>query len=61
MQVCRYNTYIAHYKEAECFRIALEGVLYKAGVDMIFAGAMCMYSHVPPLRLLAGPAMLIRQ
>ena len=34
-----YNTYAAHYKEAECFRLAIEEILYDAGVDMIFAGA----------------------
>ena len=34
----RYNTYIAHYKELECMRIALEPLLYKYGVDIIFAG-----------------------
>lgn len=35
---CRYNTYIAHYKELECMRISLEPLLYKYGVDTIFAG-----------------------
>ena len=33
-----YNTYAAHYKEAECFRLAVEEMLYDAGADMIFAG-----------------------
>lgn len=35
---CRYNTYIAHYKELECMRISLEPLLYEYGVDIIFAG-----------------------
>ena len=41
MDAHRYNTYIAHYKEAECFRLAIEHLLYDAGVDMIFAGENC--------------------
>ncbi len=36
--VLRYNTYIAHYKEAECFRLDMEKILYDAGVDMVFSG-----------------------
>ena len=35
-----YNTYAAHYKEAECFRLAIEEMLYDAGADMIFAGKL---------------------
>ena len=35
---CRYNTYIAHYKELECMRVALEPLLYRYGVDIVFAG-----------------------
>ena len=35
---CRYNTYIAHYKELECMRTALEPLLYHYGVDIIFTG-----------------------
>lgn len=38
MPLCRYNTYIAHYKELECMRLALEPLLYENGVDIIFAG-----------------------
>ena len=34
-----YNTYAAHYQEAECFRLAVEELLYDAGADLIFAGA----------------------
>lgn len=40
MLSCRYNTYIAHYKELECMRISLEPLLYKYGVDIIFAGCV---------------------
>ena len=35
---CRYNTYAAHYKEKECMRLSLEPLLYKYGVDIVFAG-----------------------
>ncbi len=34
----RYNTYAAHYKEKECMRLSLEPLLYKYGVDIVFAG-----------------------
>ena len=34
----RQNTYEAHYKEAECMKQALEPLLYKHGVDVIFTG-----------------------
>ncbi|KAK9805338.1 hypothetical protein WJX73_003577 [Symbiochloris irregularis] len=40
-----YNTYIAHYKEAECFRLAFEDELYHAGVDMVFAGHVHAYER----------------
>lgn len=29
---------MAHYKELECMRLVLEPLLYKYGVDIIFAG-----------------------
>lgn len=34
----RQNTYVAHYKELECMRLALEPLLYEHGVDIIFTG-----------------------
>ncbi|EIE18216.1 Metallo-dependent phosphatase [Coccomyxa subellipsoidea C-169] len=40
-----YNTYIAHYKELECMRIALEPLLYEHGVDIIFAGHVHAYER----------------
>lgn len=40
-----YNTYIAHYKEAECFRVAIENMLYDAGVDMVFSGHVHAYER----------------
>ena len=29
---------LQHYKEANCHRLAMEDLLYNAGVDMIFSG-----------------------
>lgn len=52
MLVCRYNTYIAHYKEAECFRVAIENMLYDAGVDMVFSGGhMCLLAKLHRFKL----------
>ncbi len=34
-----YHNYIAHYKEAACHQLAVERLLYDAGVDMVFTGA----------------------
>lgn len=33
-----YTTYKAHYREAECMRVAMEDLLYSAGVDIVFNG-----------------------
>ncbi|KAK7281697.1 hypothetical protein RIF29_09901 [Crotalaria pallida] len=33
-----YSTYKAHYREAECMRVAMEDKLYTYGVDIIFNG-----------------------
>lgn len=33
-----YTTYVAHYREVECMRVAMEDLLYKYGVDIIFTG-----------------------
>ncbi|KAA3485668.1 purple acid phosphatase 15-like [Gossypium australe] len=32
-----YSTYTAHYREAECMRVAVEDLLYKYGVDIVHA------------------------
>ncbi|XVE72748.1 hypothetical protein DITRI_Ditri11bG0063600 [Diplodiscus trichospermus] len=34
----RYGSYRAHYKEAECMRVAVEELLYSYGVDIVFNG-----------------------
>lgn len=33
-----YSTYKAHYREAECMRVAMEELLYSYGVDIVFNG-----------------------
>ncbi|KAK3006865.1 hypothetical protein RJ639_015530 [Escallonia herrerae] len=33
-----YSTYKAHYKRAECMRVAMEELLYNYGVDIVFNG-----------------------
>ena len=52
-QVCpwrRYNTYIAHYKENECMRIALEPIFSEFGVDLVFTG--CVLQSSCPLAVM---------
>lgn len=39
-----YNTYVSHYKEVECMRVAMEELLYNAGVDIIFNGHVSVSS-----------------
>jgi len=39
-----YHNYIAHYKEANCHQLAVEEMLHKAGVDMVFTGHVHAYS-----------------
>ena len=34
-----YNTYVAHYKQVECFRVDVEPLLFEAGVDLVLSGA----------------------
>ena len=48
----RQNTYEAHYKEAECMKQALEPLLYKHGVDVIFTG------WVPSLHTIFNPSVV---
>ncbi|KAJ9555549.1 hypothetical protein OSB04_010163 [Centaurea solstitialis] len=40
-----YNTYVSHYKEVECMRVALEELLYDAGIDIIFNGHVHAYER----------------
>ena len=48
----RYNTYIAHFKENECMRIALEPTFYEFGVDLVFTG--CALHASCPLAATTG-------
>ncbi|XP_023006281.1 LOW QUALITY PROTEIN: purple acid phosphatase 15-like [Cucurbita maxima] len=36
-----YSTYTSHYREAECMRVAMEDLLYKYKVDLVFNGHVC--------------------
>ncbi|XP_034685008.1 purple acid phosphatase 15-like isoform X1 [Vitis riparia] len=40
-----YSTYKAHYREAECMRVAMEDLLYNYGVDIIFSGHVHAYER----------------
>lgn len=40
-----YNTYVSHYREVECMRVAMEELLYNAGVDIIFNGHVHAYER----------------
>ncbi|KAK1294101.1 Purple acid phosphatase 15 [Acorus calamus] len=40
-----YSTYKAHYREAECMRVAMEDLLYSYGVDLIFNGHVHAYER----------------
>ncbi|MFQ6628103.1 hypothetical protein Gotur_006860 [Gossypium turneri] len=40
-----YSTYTAHYREAECMRVAMEDLLYKYGVDIVFNGHVHAYER----------------
>lgn len=41
-----YNTYVSHYREVECMRVAMEELLYNAGVDIIFNGHVSVLSII---------------
>ncbi|GJZ26611.1 purple acid phosphatase 15 [Tanacetum coccineum] len=45
-----YNTYVSHYKEVKCMRVAMEELLYNAGVDLIFNGHVSV-DYDEPLRI----------
>ncbi|XP_059651567.1 purple acid phosphatase 15-like isoform X4 [Cornus florida] len=40
-----YSSYKAHYREAECMRVAMEELLYKYGVDIVFNGHVKNETH----------------
>ncbi|KAF5942014.1 hypothetical protein HYC85_019656 [Camellia sinensis] len=40
-----YNSYKAHYREAECMMIEMEELLYKNGVDLVFNGHVHAYER----------------
>ncbi|KAM7253314.1 hypothetical protein ACFE04_008808 [Oxalis oulophora] len=40
-----YSTYKGHYREAECMRVAMEELLYKYGVDIVFNGHVHSYER----------------
>ncbi|KAL3506400.1 hypothetical protein ACH5RR_031782 [Cinchona calisaya] len=40
-----YTTYTAHYREAECMKVAMEEILYKYGVDIVFNGHVHAYER----------------
>ncbi|KAJ8755529.1 hypothetical protein K2173_019327 [Erythroxylum novogranatense] len=40
-----YATYVIHYREGECMRIEMEELLYKYGVDIVFAAHVHAYER----------------
>lgn len=40
-----YTSYKAHYREAECMRVAMEELLYKYSVDLVFNGHVHAYER----------------
>ncbi|XP_022758673.1 purple acid phosphatase 15 [Durio zibethinus] len=40
-----YSSYKAHYKEAECMRVAMEELLYSYGVDIVYNGHVHAYER----------------
>ncbi|CAN7075601.1 unnamed protein product [Brassica oleracea var. botrytis] len=40
-----YSTYTAHYKEAECMKVAMEELLYSYGTDIVFNGHVHAYER----------------
>ncbi|KAJ7950452.1 Purple acid phosphatase [Quillaja saponaria] len=40
-----YSSYKAHYREAECMRVAMEELLYSYGVDVVFNGHVHAYER----------------
>ncbi|DBA96972.1 TPA: hypothetical protein ACH3X1_001296 [Trebouxia sp. C0004] len=44
-----YSSYVSHYKENECMRLAMESVLYNAGVDVVINGHCHEYERSNPV------------
>ncbi|DBA81199.1 TPA: hypothetical protein ACH3X2_007015 [Trebouxia sp. C0005] len=44
-----YSSYVSHYKENECMRLAMESVLYNAGVDIVINGHCHEYERSNPV------------
>ncbi|CAA3030308.1 purple acid phosphatase 15 isoform X2 [Olea europaea var. sylvestris] len=40
-----YSSYTAHYREAECMMVAMEDLLYRYGVDIVFNGHVHAYER----------------
>ncbi|KAF5741271.1 calcineurin-like phosphoesterase [Tripterygium wilfordii] len=40
-----YSSYTAHYRDAECMRVAMEELLYSYGVDIVFNGHVHAYER----------------
>lgn len=38
-----YTTYTAHYREAECMKVAMEDLLYQYRVDIVFNGHVSVF------------------
>ena len=63
-----YNTNYNHQGEGEAMRLAMEELLYEHGVDLVFAGARCVWWWLwvvlvlllPLLRLLLSLLLLLR-
>lgn len=49
-----YSSYKAHYREAECMRVAMEEILYKNGVDIVFNGHVSLFNSTAILCILAS-------
>ena len=43
----RYNTYVSHYKEVECMRLAMEDLFFEYGVDLVMHGHVHGESSAP--------------
>lgn len=43
----RYNTYVSHFKENECFRQVYEPLLLQHSVDILFFGELAAYLVLP--------------
>jgi hypothetical protein len=53
-----YSTYKAHYREAECMRVAMEELLYSYGLDIAFTGHVNSHS-LTLTRLISEPSTTV--